>query len=428
MPTVDRKRQRAAVFGEQLRQIRKKANRSLRHVERTTGLNSGYLSQLENGKIAHPSPSILQKLASGYGVRFEDLLEWAGYTGGVKVKEMPNQAVALSSVSELGEPSDEELQTLKAIVDLLQSKRSATLATPPSDLPLDAATRTEVRRYVLALLREADAFGRTPTPLEDIQQAAKLVLTDELSLDLRDRERLREQFGKWVGIAWRRLQGTLAFRSSEIWVKPDLHPMKHRFVLAHEIGHAILPAHANTFAYVDDFTRLPPHARDLFEREANQAAVELLFQAGRATEHFDSSPPALAEICRIADSFGGSIVAGARYLAETSRRSVAVAIAHRNDGGGHLGPTHLYPSRAFESKFAWRASESLPQHLRSTLLTGPNGEAGRRVAHDRCGEPHMLTIEKMDTGYAALLLITPRPRRGQLRRLLVPSQSSATAS
>jgi hypothetical protein len=35
------------------------------------------------------------------------------------------------------------------------------------------------------------------------------------------------------------------------------------------IGHAIVPAHKDTFAYVDDFTRLPPLARDLFEREAN---------------------------------------------------------------------------------------------------------------------------------------------------------------
>src|SRR5207253_9892889 len=142
----------------------------------------------------------------------------------------------------------------------------------------------------LALLREADALGVRPTPLEQIVEAARLVESGELTLDVRDRKKLTERFGHWVEQAWSRLQGTFDFRSDAIWVKPDLHPLQQRFVLSHEIGHAILPAHKETFAYVDDYSTLPPFARDLYEREANQAAVEILFQAGQLTDEIDSSP------------------------------------------------------------------------------------------------------------------------------------------
>jgi Zn-dependent peptidase ImmA (M78 family) len=212
-------------------------------------------------------------------------------------------------------PRTEALDELvKAIVGLLQSKRTATFATP-SDLPLDEEGLRLIRSHAKALLKEADALGRRPTPLEDIQEAARLVLTGEITLEPGDKRRLVAKFGRWVELAWKRLQGTFDSRASAIWVKPDLHPMKRRFVLSHEIAHAILPAHKKTFAYVDDYTRLPPFSRDLYEREANQAAAEILFQAGELTDEFDASAPSLQLICDLSVAFGGSIVAAARLIA-----------------------------------------------------------------------------------------------------------------
>jgi len=413
---VDDARQRAIEFGRRLREVREKRSESLRKVERRSGLNSGYLSQLENGKITHPSPSILQKVAAGYELRFEDLLRWTGYVSSPQDEVTPNQAVALSTVSGLGDPSDEELQTLKAIVDLLQSKRSTTFAAP-SDIRLDDEAIAEIRRYALAVLREADGLGRRPTPLEDIRDAARLVLTGELTLDARDRARLRERFGKWVSLAWKRLQGTFDFRTSEIWVAPDLHEMKRRFVVSHEIGHAILPAHKQTFAYVDDFTRLPPFARDLFEREANQAAAEILFQGGQATDEFDSSRPSLDEICRVASNFGTSIVSAARYAAETSKHAVAVAIAHRNPERG-LGPTHIYVSNQFESAFGWLSHGAPWSEIRGALQTAHSRDGETWVVEDLRREPRLADAEKMDTGYAAIVLVVPESRTRAMTRKL----------
>jgi transcriptional regulator with XRE-family HTH domain len=420
---VDDAKKRAVEFGRRLREVREKNGDSLRKIEGRSGLNNGYLSQLENGKITHPNPSILQKVATGYGLRFEDLLQWTGYVSGPQDDVTPNQAVALSTVSDLGEPSDEELQALKAIVEILQKNRTPTFAAA-SDLALDEETIAEIRRYALAVLREADGLGRRPTPLEDIQESARLVLTGELTLDARDRARLFERFGNWVNLAWKRLQGTFDFRTSEIWVAPDLHAMKRRFVVSHEIGHAILPAHKQTFVYVDDFTCLPPFARDLLEREANQAAVEILFQGGQASDEFDSSPPSLDEICSISSTFGASVVSTARYAVETSKRAVAIAIAHRNPERG-LGPTHIYASKRFESVFGWQSGGAPWNEIRAALRTSRNPDHETWVVENLRHEPRVVNAEKMNTGYAAIVLAVPESRTRIITRKLVPDASGA---
>jgi transcriptional regulator with XRE-family HTH domain len=420
---VDEAKKRATELGRRLREVRDTSGDSLRKIESRSGLNSGYLSQLENGKIVHPSPSILEKVAKGYELRFEDLLHWTGYVSGPQDPVTPNQAVAFSTVSALGDPSDEELQALKAIVDVLQKSRTPTFAAP-SDVPLDDETTRSIRAYVRALLREADALGQRPTPLDDIQAAARLVLAGELTLDPRDRARLVERFGNWVNIAWKRLQGAFDYRASAIWIAPDLHAMRRRFVLSHEIGHAILPAHEKTFAYVDDFTRLPPLARDIYEREANQAAVEILFQGGQATDEFDSSPPSLDEICGISELFGASVVATARYAVETSKRPVGVAIAHLSAQRG-LGPTHIYTSKPFEASFGWRSGGAPWNEVRAALRTAHMRDEESWVVQNRRREPGLVNAQKMNTGYAAIVLAVPESRTRMLTRRLVPGSRAA---
>lgn len=62
-----------------LRALRMARRLTLRQVERTADVSNAYLSQVEQGKIAQPSPHILQKLANCYGVAPEELMAKAGY-------------------------------------------------------------------------------------------------------------------------------------------------------------------------------------------------------------------------------------------------------------------------------------------------------------------------------------------------------------
>ncbi|NOY73921.1 MAG: helix-turn-helix domain-containing protein [Gammaproteobacteria bacterium] len=68
-------------FGLYLKALREGKKMSLRGVEEATGkdVSNAYLSQLENGKIAKPSPHILHTLSEVYGVEYSKLMERVGY-------------------------------------------------------------------------------------------------------------------------------------------------------------------------------------------------------------------------------------------------------------------------------------------------------------------------------------------------------------
>lgn len=70
-------------FGEYLKELR--GNRSLREMERITGLSHTYLSTLEkgvdprSGNERKPTPDVIRKIADGLGVSYYALMEKAGY-------------------------------------------------------------------------------------------------------------------------------------------------------------------------------------------------------------------------------------------------------------------------------------------------------------------------------------------------------------
>jgi transcriptional regulator with XRE-family HTH domain len=74
-------RTRTEAFGAYLKSLRTGVGMTLRDVEEATGneVSNAYLSQLENGKIAKPSPNILYSLATVYRVSYAKLMERAGY-------------------------------------------------------------------------------------------------------------------------------------------------------------------------------------------------------------------------------------------------------------------------------------------------------------------------------------------------------------
>jgi transcriptional regulator with XRE-family HTH domain len=52
---------------------------SLRTVERATGISNAYLSQMESGVVAQPSPKKLLALAEYYNVSYDLLMSSCGY-------------------------------------------------------------------------------------------------------------------------------------------------------------------------------------------------------------------------------------------------------------------------------------------------------------------------------------------------------------
>jgi transcriptional regulator with XRE-family HTH domain len=68
-----------AKFQDLLAAARKAKGVSLREVERATGVSNAYISQMESGGVAEPSPRKLQVLAKYYGLPYGTLMNACGY-------------------------------------------------------------------------------------------------------------------------------------------------------------------------------------------------------------------------------------------------------------------------------------------------------------------------------------------------------------
>ena len=97
-------------LGEFLRMIRLSIPFTLREAEEASGVSNAYLSQLEGGKIAKPSPPFLHKLATAYQINYEALMEKAGYVG---KNATPRLTGRLATFSKQKLTPEEEQELLK---------------------------------------------------------------------------------------------------------------------------------------------------------------------------------------------------------------------------------------------------------------------------------------------------------------------------
>jgi HTH-type transcriptional regulator, competence development regulator len=106
-------------LGEFLRTIRMSIPMTLREAEEASGVSNAYLSQLEQGKIAKPSPPFLHKLASAYNVSYEALMEQAGYVEKGNTARLTGR---LATFAQQKLTPDEEQQLLKFLGFLRSQK------------------------------------------------------------------------------------------------------------------------------------------------------------------------------------------------------------------------------------------------------------------------------------------------------------------
>lgn len=405
-------------LGQRLRELREGHDWSLRDVAARAGINHGYLSQLERGEVAEPSPSMLHKIATAYEVEFTVLMRWAGYIEGEGAELTPKQALALSYLGD--DISDEDLKAVRAVLNAIRAQR-ATLASDSGSLdhPLSPQSRLEIRRHVESLLRHADALGVVPTPLEQVLEVAELVVAGEIVLDEAEKRQLRKKFGGLVDLVLAKLRGAIHLRAREIWVQPDLYESKRRFVTAHEIGHDLLPWQRDTIAYLDDAARLRPDIRIHFEREANQAAIELLAQGDLLRKEADDSVLSTSLLSDLSVRFEISLQAVARRVVEETKQDAAVALKFRGERGG-VGPFHVYCSASFEKRFGWAASAALPTEARTAAYSASKSTDSSTtcLAVDLSSTFVEMRVSTVTTPFALLALYLPAAKATSLRRWL----------
>jgi hypothetical protein len=154
------------------------------------------------------------------------------------------------------------------------------------DATIPMADLHNVRKSADLLLRRTSAYGRFPTPVDDVVSAAKLEISRENALDkvfLSSLYRRLPNAEKLVPDSLKRavdkVLGLLDRTDRRIHLDPTVHPKKCIFLTLHETAHDALPEQRKTYALLEDSeSELDPDTKEQFERQANCFASEVLFQ------------------------------------------------------------------------------------------------------------------------------------------------------
>jgi IrrE N-terminal-like domain len=277
-----------------------------------------------------------------------------------------------------------------------------------------------VRNYADLLLKKADAYGRLPTPVGDLVVAARLEVARETALDkvflgqlyralpnslklLPDR--LKRAAGKVLGLLDR--------HDRTIHLDPDVHPKKQTFLSLHEVAHEALPWQRKTYTLLEDSeSELDPGTHDLYEREANCFAGEVLFQLDAFAKEARDCEFGIRTPLKLSARYGSSFYAAARRYVSTSTRACVLLVFDRPEGvqGEHLALRRAVVSPAFRDRFgevSW-PSECGPEHFFTRNRPGNKFTVPTPCSFvDRDGARVQCLAEAFDSTYQIFFLLYP---------------------
>ncbi|WP_066769242.1 ImmA/IrrE family metallo-endopeptidase [Sphingobium sp. CCH11-B1] len=199
------------------------------------------------------------------------------------------------------------------------------------DSSLDPHQYRTVQEAALKLLNKGEAWGRYPTPVADVMDAAQLKVA---SISIFDHGALEhyiklvgDKVGQFVRKATEKVRGIFDVEADIVHIDPTLSQEKQTFLTFHEAGHKEIPHQRGIYKFIQDCTmHLRPETADLFEREANTFASIVLFQNDTfATETADYEFGIKVPM-KHGKRFGASVYASIREYVRRNTRACAVIV------------------------------------------------------------------------------------------------------
>mgnify|MGYP001826156787 FL=1 len=214
----------------------------------------------------------------------------------------------------------------------------------PDDRTLPFDSYITVRKQAEKALRDAGALDVFPTPIEDIMNVANVREVEDEVLNESLVEKFRKEVGSVVGTLKRALSkviGLFDARAGLIFIDRTLPPIKQIFVRLHEAGHGFLPWQRKMYQVVEDSPEsLDPEVADLFDREANVFAAEVLFKLDKFIEEANDHDFSIFVPVRLKKKYGSSIYSAVRQYVSKNHRACAVIV---------LNPPVIVPGDGFRA-------------------------------------------------------------------------------
>jgi hypothetical protein len=280
----------------------------------------------------------------------------------------------------------------------------------------DLSSAHDIGERTEALLRAAGAYGKYPTPVDDIVAARGLQESADFTLDESALAAMPKRARDLVRRAFRGLRGALDRRERVVHISEHVtHEGQKRFVKLHEVSHDNFPWQQQ-LVHADNDETLSRTTKILFEQEANQGAAELLFQRGGFANDAKSLAIGTAAVVHLANRYGSSLHAAFRRYAETHHEAVQVI---RLSPGPNKDGSHTRYEQPRSAKWSQRFGTSLyPRHLHPAdhpFLAVIDHALDEAPLLDRDGLRVNVQVEALNTGYAQFVLLWLKPSRRLLR-------------
>jgi hypothetical protein len=288
----------------------------------------------------------------------------------------------------------------------------------PDDSSLTPGQLARVRKEAERALRESGALGVFPTPVDRIMAVARVAEVKEDVFNPGFVAKLRakaEQAGQVVKRAHSKVLGLFHASEGLVFLNQSLMAVKKRFVGFHEAGHGFLPWQRPMYAIVEDCEKaLDGATADLFDREANVFASEVLFQLDTFREMTEGEPFEIWTPVNVARRFNASNYAAIRQYVSKNHRACAVVVLNMpeliEDAGFRASLRRPIQSEAFTDIFgsyAWKEIYTPDDDLGAFIPLGGRRSSGKRslALTDRNGVRHDCVAESFSTGHQVFVLI-----------------------
>lgn len=288
----------------------------------------------------------------------------------------------------------------------------------PDDSSLTPIQLARVRKEAERALREADAFGVFPTPVERIMSIAKVKEIPDEILSPTFLAKMRKHAGDAGSALKRAISKVIGlFHASEglVFLDHTLKEVKKRFVRLHESAHGFLPWQRPMYAIVEDCENaLHPDTADLFDREANTFASEVLFQLDTFRDMAESKEFSIFTPVRIAKDFGASIYASIRQYVSKNDRICAVVVLNMPEivegDGFRASLRRSIQSERFTATFGrhpWKQCYTPDDDLGALVPLGNRRSSGKQALMlvDSNGNRHECIAESFTQTYQVFILI-----------------------
>lgn len=232
----------------------------------------------------------------------------------------------------------------------------------PDDSTLTPGQLARIRKEAERALRQAGALGSLPTPVEEIMRVAQVREEEE---DILNPSFIAKMMGKFeqAGLAIKRAAAKVMglFHASEglVFIDRTLINVRQRFVRLHESAHGFLPWQRPMYALVQDCDNaLDPDTADLFDREANTFASEVLFQLDTFSSMAEGKPFELKTPIGLSKTFNSSIYSAIRQYVSKNHRTCVVVVLNMPEFEAGVGfratLRRVVMSESFKGMFSGR--------------------------------------------------------------------------